>query len=162
MAVHGGIVKHQMRWGDGATTAQHHCALHHVFEFTHIAWPWVVLQHHLGFRRDRERHTAFDMTRQRLRHQRHDVTGTVFQRLNAQTESADAEIQVFAEFALLDGLFQIFVGGCNHAHIQIDGGFTTQTVEFFLLQHAQQFGLQVHWHFTNLVQENGATVGLFK
>ena len=102
------------------------------------------------------------MTGQRLRHQRHDVAWTVFQRLDAQAEGADAEIQVFAEFALLDGELQIFVGRCDHTNVEVDGGFAAQAVEFFLLQDAQQLGLQVHGHLANFVQEDGAAVGLFK
>ena len=119
-------------------------------------------QQALRFRFDRQGHAALGMARQRLRHQGQDVANAFAQRLNAQAEGADAKVQVFAEFARIDGGAQVFVGGCNQAHIQIDGGFTAQAVELFLLQHPQQLGLQVDGHFANFVQKHRATVGLFE
>src|SRR6267378_7273787 len=38
----------------------------------------------------------------------------------------------------------------------------TQTLEFALLQDAQQLRLQLQWHFPDFVQEHGAAVGQFE
>src|SRR6266850_4436020 len=38
----------------------------------------------------------------------------------------------------------------------------TQTLEFALLQDAQQLRLQLEWYFADLVQEHGAAVGQFE
>src|SRR6267142_3483766 len=44
----------------------------------------------------------------------------------------------------------------------MDGLRRTETLEFSLLQNAQQLWLQLEWHFTDLVQEHGAAVGQFE
>ena len=111
---------------------------------------------------NRQGHTAFGVSRQRLRHQGKDVALALAQWLNAQPERADAKVQVFTELTRIDGSAQVFVGGGNEPHIQVNRCFTTQAVEFFLLQHAQQLGLQVDGHFANFVQKHGAAMGLFE
>ena len=102
------------------------------------------------------------MLRQHAGHQRQDVARALTQRGNVQLEGADAEIQIFAELALLHGQAQVFVGGGHNAHVQLDLALAAQAGQLTLLQHAQQFGLQMNRHFANFVQEQGAAVGLFK
>ena len=80
---------------------------------------------------------------QRRRHQRHDI---------------DAVIEVGAEIVARHGLFQIAVGGADDAHIDLQRLGAADALEFALLQHAQQLGLEGGGDFADLVQEQRAAV----
>ena len=130
--------------------AQHHSALHHVFQLAHIARPRVSQQQGLCFSAHAE-HRFFGVPQQQLGNQWQDVTWAVPQSRYAQLEGADAEVQVFTKLPRANGLAQIFVGRRDHAHIHGHRPFSPQPGELALLQNAQQLGLQVHGHFANLI-----------
>ena len=50
----------------------------------------------------------------------------------------------------------------QHAHIRLYQVPAAQTRILVVLQHVQQFGLQMHRHFGDFIQENCALVGQFK
>src|SRR6202023_3247022 len=64
--------------------------------------------------------------------------------------------------ALLDAFSQVGIGGGNDSHVDMHRFGTSQPLEFVLLQCAQELGLQRDWHIGDLVQEQGASVGLLK
>ena len=84
------------------------------------------------------------------------------QRRNTQLEGAQAEIQVFAEFALRNRIAQIFVGCSDDLDVQGHRALRTQTGQCALLQHPQQLGLQMHGQLANFIEEQGSALGLFK
>ena len=54
------------------------------------------------------------------------------------------------------------VGSGHNAHIAIDRAHGAQALYHLVLQHTQEFGLQLQRHFAYFVQEKGAAIGLFK
>ena len=54
------------------------------------------------------------------------------------------------------------MGGCNHAHIALDGCVTTDAVELPVRKHAQQACLQIKRHIANFIEKECAAFGLFK
>ena len=57
---------------------------------------------------------------------------------------------------------ELTVGGGNNADIQVDQFGTAQALNFPLLQHPQQFRLQLDGHLGDLVEQQRAAVGLFE
>ena len=71
-------------------------------------------------------------------------------------------VQVFAEHALLDQVVEIAVGGDDHAHVDRDGAIAADAFHLAFLEHAQEFGLHEDRHVADLVEEQGAVVGLLE
>ena len=106
-------------------------------------------------------HLAAMIFQQRIR-QRHDIQCTFAQWLPVHGEDCQPVVQVFTEFVFPHVIGQIPVGGGNNPYIQGDGLATTDPLNLALLQHPQQLGLQARIHFRNLIQQDGATVGLLE
>ncbi|MNQ89798.1 hypothetical protein D3C85_1051150 [compost metagenome] len=51
------------------------------------------------------------------------------------------------------------MGGCQYPYIHRDRLATTDTLDMFLLQKAQQIGLQFQWQVADFIEEQGATMG---
>ena len=94
--------------------------------------------------------------------QHRNIFAPLTQGRQAQANHIQTVKQVFAECALLHPLFQVLVGGCNHPHIGFDGAVAAHAVEVAIAQDPQQAGLQIELHVTNFIQEQCATIGLFK
>ena len=73
-----------------------------------------------------------------------------------------AVVEILAEFAFLDPPRQIAIGGRHHPYVHLDGFRTAQPLHLAFLQHAQQFGLQIHGQFADFVQEQGAALRLLE
>ena len=73
-----------------------------------------------------------------------------------------AVIKVLAEFAGLDGLLQVLVGGRNDAGVEGQQAGPAQAFEFTLLQDAQQLGLQQRGHLADFVEEQRPVLGDFE
>src|SRR5947208_693145 len=50
------------------------------------------------------------------------------------------------------------IGGGDDAHVDAPRDLLSHSLEFPLLQHAQQLALQVQWDFSNFVEEDRSTV----
>ena len=94
--------------------------------------------------------------------QRQDVVSAFAKGWNANGKHSQTEVQIFAKFAVFHSLLQVLVGGSHDAHIAVNGAQRAQSFHHLVLQNSQQFGLQLEWHFTNFIQEQGAAIGLFK
>ena len=70
--------------------------------------------------------------------------------------------QILAEAPGRHLVGKVTVGGGNNADIQVDQFGTAQALDFPLLQHPQQFRLQLDGHLGDLVEQQRAAVGLFK
>ena len=95
-------------------------------------------------------------------HQQRDVLFPFVQGRNTEHDHAEPVIKVFTEITLLNLFLQVFVGGGYHAHIHRNLLIAAYRREFTFLQHPQYFGLGGQRHITNLVQENGAAIGLLE
>jgi len=58
-------------------------------------------------------------------------------------DHVEAEVKIFAEGSVLIGGFEIAVGGGDDADINFDALIAAYGTNFFFLQDAQQFGLQL-------------------
>ena len=70
--------------------------------------------------------------------------------------------QILPELSLGDLLLKIDVGRGDHAHVHFDRLRIPHALELALLQHAQQFHLQLRLQRADLVQENRPVAGRFK
>ena len=93
-----------------------------------------------------------------LRH----VLAAFAQRRQAQAHDVEAVQQVGAEAAVGDQRLQVLVGRGDHAHVDADQLAAADAEELALGQHAQQPRLQRQRHVADLVEEQGAAVGLLE
>ena len=73
---------------------------------------------------------------------------------------ADAVIKVLAQFAVLDGVFRLAVGGGDDAAVGLVAGLAADRTDFLVLQDAQQLALRVNGHFGNFIEQQRAAFGL--
>src|ERR1700674_1067009 len=64
--------------------------------------------------------------------------------------------------SLMHTFLQIPIGGRHDAHVRSDGMRISDALELVLLQHSQQFDLNVHGHLADLIQKNCAGMGQFE
>ena len=88
-----------------------------------------------------------------------NVLGALAQRRQPQRHDVEAEVQIFAEQALLDQDTKILVGRGDDAHIGLDRRAAADGRVFALLQNAQQPRLRFHRHVADFVQEQRAAFG---
>ena len=79
-----------------------------------------------------------------------------------QRQHVEAEHQVGAEAALGHLLLQVAVGRGDDAHVQLYLAASAEALHALFLQHAQQLGLQSQRQFADLVEQQGAAIGLLE
>ena len=84
----------------------------------------------------------------------------VAQRRHLEFDHVEAVIEVLAEPAGRHLLLQVAVGGDDDAHVHADRLLAADPLQFVLLEHAQQLGLHGRRGLADLVEEQGAAVGL--
>ena len=95
-------------------------------------------------------------------HEIGNVLRTLAQRRKPHRHDVEAEEQVLAERALLDGVAQVLVGRRDDPHVGLDRRAAADGRVFALLQHAQQPRLRLHRHVADLVEEQRAALGLLE
>src|SRR6266404_3405500 len=91
-----------------------------------------------------------------------NVFATLPQRRDAQLDNVQAVEEVLPEAALLDFLFQVAVAGSQNTGIGADDSVGPNALELAVLRHAEQLGLKLRGHLSNLIQKNRPAPGLFK
>ena len=91
--------------------------------------------------------------------QHRNVDLPLAQRWQPDGERVDAVVQVLAEAAVADELFERAVGGRNQPEIDRDRLVSAQALEAAFLEHAQQLGLCDERRVGDLVEEERALVG---
>ncbi|MNT13414.1 hypothetical protein D3C72_1483840 [compost metagenome] len=91
-----------------------------------------------------------------------DILAAVGQPWNVDANHVQAVEQVLAELAGLYQRLQVLVGGGDDAHIDLDRHVAAHAIELAIGQHPQQAGLGVGGHVADLVEEQGAAVGLLE
>ena len=124
---------------------ENHGALDDVFELAHIAGPVIGRQcgHHC--RRDRLNpfmHAAGIFVH-KVPHEEGNVFPPLAQRRDHDGEDVQPVIEVAAKVFLGDHLRQVRVRGGDQAGIGLHGPGAAQPLEFALLEHPQQLGLQL-------------------
>ena len=87
-----------------------------------------------------------------------DVIRPLTQRRGGDGQHVDAVVQVFPKAASGHFVFEFFVRGRHHAHIDGHLARGPHGQNAALLQHAQQFDLHVHGQVADFVQKQGAPV----
>ena len=91
--------------------------------------------------------------------QQADIRRPFAKRQHLDREDAKAIKEVLAEAAGARLGFQIAIRGRNNAHVDTPRRVISDTFEFPLLQHAQQFALQVQRNLSNFVEKNRSAIG---
>ena len=97
-----------------------------------------------------------------MAHQVGDVLGPLAQGRQADRHDVEPVEQVLAEQALADQLAQVAVGRGDDAHVGADRRAAADRGVLALLQHAQQARLRLDRHVADLVEEQGAALGLLE
>ena len=135
-----------------------------VFQLPHIPGPVVAFHQGVGvFGKAQARIVALfgEAVHEEPGHQR-DVLGALAEGREVDPHDVEAIEQIFAEAADFDFLLEVPVGGGDDSNVGFQGLIATDAGELAFLQHAQDFGLHMHRHFADLIQEQGAAVALFK
>ena len=77
-------------------------------------------------------------------------------------DNVEAVKEIFAEGALFDGALQRFVGGGKDAHVNRDVPLAAEAGKFAVLQYVQELRLQRGMHLADLIEEDGAVIGLLE
>src|SRR6185312_10771659 len=91
-----------------------------------------------------------------------DILRAFSQRRQTQRHDVEAEEQILAKQTLLDQKPQVFIRCRDDPHVTLDGSAASYRRVLALLQHAKQACLCLHRHVADLIQEQGASLGLLK
>ncbi len=150
---------------DGLAVGEAHGALDDVVELADVSRPVVV--HHAIERRAAD---LFDAALavaglveaaglEELLDEQGRVFFSIAERREDHAHDAQAVEEVFAEATLADLFGEVPIGGGDDADVDLDGLGATDALHLALLEHAQEFRLQVELELAELVQEHGAAVG---
>ena len=141
--------------GDIGSGRQHNRALDYIFQLANIPWPIVVHEHAHGFRRQRARGQIVFLgkTFEKAGGEQRNVFPAGSQRRQIEGDDIKAVIQIFAKLAFTHRLPQIDIGCRENAHVDLDLVHATEVHEAAVLQYAQDLGLRIHPHGTDLVQK---------
>src|SRR5208283_5059747 len=93
-----------------------------------------------------------------IRQQGH-IFATLAQAGHANRYYVQAIVEVFTKGTLGDLAVEVPVGSGDDAHVDRNLAGATYRTDTALLQHAKQFDLHGHRHFTDLVEKNRALIG---
>src|SRR5262245_47048902 len=91
--------------------------------------------------------------------QERDVGPSLAKRGHFEWKHVEPVEQVRSEGAVGDRGAQISIGGGDDAHVRLDRSATADSLEFALLQHAQQHDLGLGGELADLVQEDRSALG---
>src|SRR5690606_30842105 len=110
-------------------------------------------------RREADRRTALGLAApHEIVDQIRQVFETLAKRRHADREHVQAEEEVLAELAGRDPSLEIAVRCGKDPHVRAPALRAADTLEYPLLQHAQQLHLHIEAHVPDLVEEQGAAV----
>ena len=88
-----------------------------------------------------------------------DIGPALAQGRHVHRDHVQAEVEILAESALPVLDLEFAVGSGNHPDVDFHFLVAADRANFFLLQHAQQFGLHLERQFANFVEKNCASAG---
>src|SRR5882757_1393041 len=150
--------------GKDIRIAQCYGAFNHILEFTNIAWPVVCFQGLQGAfldRSERLSHLPAKSSNKILDEQGN--IGRPFAQCGHRDRYDIQPIeQVLTEFPLAHELFEIAMCCCDHPDVHGDRLVAPNTLDFVLLEHAQQSDLYVYWQIADFIKENCTTMRCFE
>src|SRR5208283_926692 len=79
-----------------------------------------------------------------------------------QRQNVQSVEQILPEVFPGDFTLQVTIGSGNDPHVHLSGVYITNGLDFTVLDHAQNPGLELKGHIADLVEENGPGVCSFK
>ena len=149
---------------DELLVLQDHHPLDHVLELADVAGPLVGLKELLELlRRDAPRpvvpaRVAVDEELREVR----DLVAPLAQRRHGDLDDLEPVVEILAELAPQHHLLEIAVGRRDHPDVDVDVLVAAELGELRVLEDVEQLGLQRRFHLADLVEEDGAGVGLFE
>src|SRR6266568_3723099 len=139
---------------------QNNHSLDQIFQFTYITGPGVLFQRFKSLFADTARCTSHQaaLLLQKERRQVHNILLPFTQGREMKRDDIQAVIQVLPELAPLNHVFKIGVGCGNHSDVKFYRLVGAYPFYFVLLQHTQQFYLQVKRQCAYFIQKNRAVI----
>src|SRR3546814_1289307 len=136
--------------------------MHRVLQFADVAAPRVAPQ---KFARGIADRAPRDVVRFRIDldevpGEQIDIERALAECRQSDADDVQAEEEILAEIAVLDRLVEIAVRRGEQADVHLDWLRPADAVDLAFLDRAQQFGLQAGVHLADLVEQQGAAVGL--
>src|SRR5688572_16387624 len=103
-----------------------------------------------------------NLVAQKAGDEQRNIIRSLAQRGQLNGDDIQAVVKVLAESAVLDLLFERFVGGSQDAHVDMNGRVLADAADFPILEHAQEAALEQRRHGADLIEEDGAAIGLFE
>src|ERR1700692_622861 len=139
-------------------------ALEKIIELAQIPRPGMRLA---GFEQLRRKRKLWP--RVSLRHARHEMlqqNGDFFltfaERRQVQSECIQTVVKILAQSLRSQCLGNVDVSCRQNAHVHPNHGPAAEPRELLVLEHVQQFGLQLRRHFTDLSQQDRSLIAEFK
>ena len=88
-----------------------------------------------------------------------DLVAPFPERRDRQADDVQAVEEVFAEFAVADGVFELRVRGGDDADVDGQGSGLAEGRDFARFEEAEELGLEVESEFADFVEEEGAVAG---
>src|SRR5215831_4814239 len=141
-----------------------HRALHNVFEFTHVARPFVIHEQFHGRGREMAERLRVLLTKavEEMRKQERNVFAAFAERGQAQVNDVQAVKEVLAEATFLNQGQEIDVRGGHNAYVHLNLLGAAKTHEFALLDDAKELCLRLRADCGDLVEEDGALIRDFE
>ena len=144
--------------------ADDQAALDGVLELAHVARP-VIAHQHVDRRRGDALHVLAVLQRELLQEvvgEQQDVGLALAQRRHEDREHVQAIVEILAEIAGGDGLFEVLVGGGDEPHVRRDRLGAAQPLELALLQDPQQLHLRGEVELADFVEKERAAFRQFE
>src|SRR5262245_42650951 len=90
--------------------------------------------------------------------QRGDIFPPLAERRNLEREHVQAVKEIFSQGTTSDRTLQVAVGRGNHPHVRANRLRSADTLEFPLLQNAQEGNLRFRRQLTDFIQEDRASL----
>src|SRR5262249_24186396 len=138
--------------------------LDHVAQLTNVSRPCIGLQsfESVGSKAYFFPSVLAGYLRGKVRSQRGNIVKALAQWRQPNTGHIDAMEEILAEPALANVLFQVAVGGDDHANVNLDRLIAADALYFSLFKHAKQLGLHGQRHVADLIEKQSAFTGLLK
>ena len=135
-----------------------------VLQLAHVTRPTVVEQHVAGIvgQLDYGHAIALGKVGREFAEKQQNIFGPFAQGRDFDVYGAEPVVKVFAEFPFRYGFDHVEVGGGYDAYVGFQHGRRTHFEKFAAFENTQQSGLSRKRQFTYLVEEDGASVGLFE
>src|SRR6185436_15623055 len=92
--------------------------------------------------------------------QEQDVVPALAQRRQADLEDVEPVVEILTKLVALHGRREIPIGGRDDPHVRLERPRAAQTLEFTLLQNAQELRLERQIQFSDFVEKEQAAGGL--